>query len=681
MNLPGFFWPLPAEAALVVQSAVAASLLLVVAALGLRWAKATQTQKHLAQAAAVLLCLLALGQWSGALPWAAGFLPGEFFRSPAPAEQSPVPRPQLTPARRFVPAAESPERREPDTAKPAEEAPRDQSLDRSRFQSPARSPNKTVGQSSAPPGAEVVLPALSTKNDRSARQDHPRREQAAGATVRPAAESAGARVFWPRVFLLGWLAGTVGLALWWVVLAACWRRRAAAWQVVQGDSPLGRLVAQVAAELGYRGTLQVCCSEKVDSPFACGWWRPRVVLPEQFAQRWSPGQQKAVLAHELAHLRHRDPFWLAVLRLSAALWWWHPGVWLLLRRWRWWAELAADDVAAGLSGTGTPLAEALLVAARGMLGSSRRQSYQGAVAFHSPLGNRIQRLLSAEQGEAGVFKKPSRWSVCCFVVVGLLVLAGPAAAIPAADPSWTGDSAMRTAPWWRRSALMLAVLGLTGLPAEAQAEPRGEVPPRPAAQPPLPGQPFRVREAPRREAARPHPEARRERPHHARERRHPGPSPEERLERLLRIAEELERLGLHEEAEHMRRRAEEFKEHLERKRHASRRPEQPGPNGPRRFQPRRIHRPEGAFGPPRFHEPGPRPPHAELERTVKEMTHVVRELREALHQTRRELEETRRHFQRELERTRVHLERVTERLERLERQREEEEEEREDGED
>ena len=131
----------------------------------------------------------------------------------------------------------------------------------------------------------------------------------------------------------------------------------------------------------------------------------------------------------------------------------------------------------------------------------------------------------------------------------------------------------------------------------------------------------------------------------------------------------------------MRRRAEEFKEHLERKRHASRRPEQPGPNGPRRFQPRRIHRPEGAFGPPRFHEPGPRPPHAELERAVKEMTHVVRELREALHQTRRELEETRRHFQRELERTRVHLERVTERLERLERQREEEEEEREDGED
>jgi hypothetical protein len=38
-------------------------------------------------------------------------------------------------------------------------------------------------------------------------------------------------------------------------------------------------------------------------PAVVGWWRSRIVLPEDFRERYTRGERRLVLAHEIAHLR------------------------------------------------------------------------------------------------------------------------------------------------------------------------------------------------------------------------------------------------------------------------------------------------------------------------------------------------------------------------------------------
>src|SRR5262249_49362117 len=59
-------------------------------------------------------------------------------------------------------------------------------------------------------------------------------------------------------------------------------------------------------------------------------------------ERLSPEGLRAVLAHELAHLRRRD-HWVRWLELAAeCLWWWNPVFLFVRRRIRQNAELACD---------------------------------------------------------------------------------------------------------------------------------------------------------------------------------------------------------------------------------------------------------------------------------------------------------------------------------------------------
>jgi len=79
-----------------------------------------------------------------------------------------------------------------------------------------------------------------------------------------------------------------------------------------------------------------------ESPVTVGWLRPVVILPARW-ESWSPSHLDAVLAHEHAHVRRRDPFvqWLALL--NRALFWFVPVTWWLERRLSALAEQSCDD--------------------------------------------------------------------------------------------------------------------------------------------------------------------------------------------------------------------------------------------------------------------------------------------------------------------------------------------------
>lgn len=71
--------------------------------------------------------------------------------------------------------------------------------------------------------------------------------------------------------------------------------------------------------------------------------RSLILLPADFARRFSTEQRALVLAHEQAHLARRDPLWSLLAEVIAALLWFHPLAWLALPRFRLDQELACDE--------------------------------------------------------------------------------------------------------------------------------------------------------------------------------------------------------------------------------------------------------------------------------------------------------------------------------------------------
>ena len=62
-------------------------------------------------------------------------------------------------------------------------------------------------------------------------------------------------------------------------------------------------------------------------PGLVGIWRPVILMPRGVAERLSPCEMRAVLAHELSHHRRRDNLLACVQMLVEMVFWFHPLVW------------------------------------------------------------------------------------------------------------------------------------------------------------------------------------------------------------------------------------------------------------------------------------------------------------------------------------------------------------------
>jgi beta-lactamase regulating signal transducer with metallopeptidase domain len=112
-------------------------------------------------------------------------------------------------------------------------------------------------------------------------------------------------------------------------------------------------VEAIAQRLGLARLPRVRRSAEVSVPAVAGWLRPTLVLPED-----RPADE-AALIHELAHVQRGDVPTLAAARLTAAVWWWHPLAWLMLRGLAATAEEACDDVVLALTGARREYAQML----------------------------------------------------------------------------------------------------------------------------------------------------------------------------------------------------------------------------------------------------------------------------------------------------------------------------------
>jgi Zn-dependent protease with chaperone function len=184
-----------------------------------------------------------------------------------------------------------------------------------------------------------------------------------------------------------WNPERMALALYMMGLAAMLA------QLIAGTAGARRLVRTAQAEAGF------LVSTHCAAPVTVGWWRPRVVLPERWRQ-WPAHDLSAVLAHERAHARRRDPMVEWVAALNRCVFWFHPLAWWLKRRL---AELAEDacDTAAITQGHGRhEYAECLIGQARAVEQAGWRLRVWGAAIDGSSLARRVRRVLDGAASPA-----------------------------------------------------------------------------------------------------------------------------------------------------------------------------------------------------------------------------------------------------------------------------------------
>ena len=78
-------------------------------------------------------------------------------------------------------------------------------------------------------------------------------------------------------------------------------------------------------------------------PFACGIFRWTMVFPEWIERDLSRAEWQALLAHEVAHLVRRDPWWLLIGEILCSCFAFQPLNFLARSRWQQSTELLCDD--------------------------------------------------------------------------------------------------------------------------------------------------------------------------------------------------------------------------------------------------------------------------------------------------------------------------------------------------
>jgi beta-lactamase regulating signal transducer with metallopeptidase domain len=193
-----------------------------------------------------------------------------------------------------------------------------------------------------------------------------------------------------------WIAGlwsVMALALslrWLATHLALHRRLRVRPEVVGGD--MHALLRRLTGEAGLE-KVRLTCSSRLPVPIALGLRRREICVPPRALAALSMEEQEGLLAHELAHLVRRDPFWLAFSHFLTSVFFFQPLNRMARRRLRELSELRSDEWAVGQTGRPLSLARCLAEVAGWSIHPLKSLPAPGMADRPSHLAQRIRRLL------------------------------------------------------------------------------------------------------------------------------------------------------------------------------------------------------------------------------------------------------------------------------------------------
>jgi beta-lactamase regulating signal transducer with metallopeptidase domain len=151
------------------------------------------------------------------------------------------------------------------------------------------------------------------------------------------------RIGLPALLQSLWLVGFCGCVMitirrWFLIRRLCGEAQSTRSVVLQHAF---RLEAQ---RLGIHHLPKLRLSRRADGPLLAGIGRPTIVLPNGAEESFDESELRLMLAHELAHLKRRDLLWNWLPTIVGSLFWFHPLVWLIKRRWCEAQEAACDEM-------------------------------------------------------------------------------------------------------------------------------------------------------------------------------------------------------------------------------------------------------------------------------------------------------------------------------------------------
>ena len=163
---------------------------------------------------------------------------------------------------------------------------------------------------------------------------------------------------------------------------------------VPGRAPWLPFARRLARIMRVPRRLRFLRSDRVAMPMACGVLRPAVVLPAD-ADAWSADRLRAVLLHELAHVRRRDCLTQVTADVALAILWFHPLAWVARRAVRRERERACDDLVLAAGTPAPEYASHLLDVARDARHRTASLTLAGGVAMARPseLEGRLMAIL------------------------------------------------------------------------------------------------------------------------------------------------------------------------------------------------------------------------------------------------------------------------------------------------
>jgi beta-lactamase regulating signal transducer with metallopeptidase domain len=208
---------------------------------------------------------------------------------------------------------------------------------------------------------------------------------------------------WRGIVVAVWIGGVlVVLVSLGCALHRLWRLERSAGFI---DDPSWHALARaVAREFGLRRPVRLRWSASGGPPMTWGAWRPIVLLPAGAAS-WPDGLRRDVLRHELAHVGRWDFVTQLVVRLTCAVYWFLPPVWLAARALRLERERACDDRVLRAGRRASTYAEHLLALSRALAARPRASFAAVAMARPSQLAERLVAVLDPRAIRTGTTRR------------------------------------------------------------------------------------------------------------------------------------------------------------------------------------------------------------------------------------------------------------------------------------
>lgn len=139
-----------------------------------------------------------------------------------------------------------------------------------------------------------------------------------------------------------WKIGMILCAVGQLLRYFIWRRQTMRWNEPVENPKLLEQVVTESRKAGLSRPPQTYCNAQLCAPLVLGYFRPILLLPENFEKE---AAVESILRHECIHLRRGDLFWKLLLLATVCVHWFNPLVWVMREIAHHDLELACDETA------------------------------------------------------------------------------------------------------------------------------------------------------------------------------------------------------------------------------------------------------------------------------------------------------------------------------------------------